>query len=104
MKGAPPCRFYQPTAPRPQHKGDPDSDDESIMRKGGDSDDDAESVGSGFTSIAPEKPLYSMLPPASTPAPRSPAPKAPSVALIDKPKSSENPHVSEKINEAASTR
>ena len=38
--------------------------------QGGDSDDDAESVGSGFTSIAFEKAETSMLPPTSKPAPR----------------------------------
>lgn len=58
--------------PLPISKGNPDSDDESIMRKGGDSDDETESVGSGFTSIAPStlKASTSMLPPTSTPIPK----------------------------------
>ena len=40
-----------------------------------------------------------MLPPDSIPAPRSPAPKVPSGAQVDKPKSSENPENSEESNE-----
>ena len=100
--------YFQSKIPLPISKGNPDSDDESIMRKvrtldvdvndetglinvleswyyvwyfskwfisyqkGGDSDDETESVGSGFTSIAPStlKASTSMLPPTSTPIPK----------------------------------
>ena len=41
-----------------------------VLTQGGDSDDDTESVGSGFTSIGFRKPNTSMLPPTSTPVPK----------------------------------
>ena len=58
-----------------------------MIFQGGDSDDDAESVGSGFTSIAPEKPESSTTPPTSNITPKE---KVPSVVGTDEPKISDN--------------
>ena len=54
--------------------------------QGGDSDDDAESVGSGFTSIAPEKPENSTVPLTSNVTPKE---NVPSVGDTDESKISD---------------
>ena len=55
--------------------------------QGGDSDDDTESVGSGFTSIAPEKPESSTIPSTSNITPKE---NIPSVGDTDEPKIIDN--------------